>query len=74
MYGSNSSCCRSPATTRGTNLLLMFGYVTLALPYMYRAVDTGLRTIDVAHADGGRPEPRRGLDRRSSSASSCRTC
>ena len=24
-----------------------FGYVTLALPYMYRAVDTGLRAIDV---------------------------
>jgi len=32
----------------GTNILLMFGYATLALPYMYRAVDTGLRTIDVA--------------------------
>jgi putative spermidine/putrescine transport system permease protein len=31
----------------GTNVLLMFGYTTLALPYMYRAVDTGLRTIDV---------------------------
>jgi putative spermidine/putrescine transport system permease protein len=25
----------------------MFGYTTLALPYMYRAVDTGLRAIDV---------------------------
>ncbi|SEM73088.1 putative spermidine/putrescine transport system permease protein [Loktanella fryxellensis] len=32
----------------GTNILLMFGYATLALPYMYRAVDTGLRTVDVA--------------------------
>jgi putative spermidine/putrescine transport system permease protein len=32
----------------GTNLLLMFGYTTLALPYMYRSVDTGLRTIDIA--------------------------
>ncbi len=32
----------------GTNLLLMLGYTTLALPYMYRAIDTGLRTIDVA--------------------------
>jgi putative spermidine/putrescine transport system permease protein len=32
----------------GTNLLLMFGYATLSLPYMYRAVDTGLRTIDIA--------------------------
>jgi putative spermidine/putrescine transport system permease protein len=32
----------------GTNLLLALGYTTLALPYMYRSVDTGLRTIDVA--------------------------
>ncbi len=32
----------------GTNVLTLFGYATLALPYMYRAVDTGLRTIDVA--------------------------
>jgi putative spermidine/putrescine transport system permease protein len=31
----------------GTNILLMFGYTTLSLPYMYRAVDTGLRAIDV---------------------------
>ncbi|MDB5506779.1 MAG: spermidine/putrescine transporter permease [Devosia sp.] len=31
----------------GTNLLLILAYVALALPYMYRAVDTGLRTIDV---------------------------
>ena len=30
-----------------TNILLVFGYAVLALPYMYRAVDTGLRTIDV---------------------------
>src|SRR5690606_31117168 len=29
------------------NILLMFGYVVLALPFMYRAVDTGLRAIDV---------------------------
>lgn len=34
-------------TTRGTDLLLTFGYVVLALPYMYRAVDTGLATLDV---------------------------
>lgn len=31
----------------GTDVLLTLGYVALALPYMYRAVDTGLRTIDV---------------------------
>ena len=32
----------------GTDFLLTMGYTTLALPYMYRSVDTGLRTIDVA--------------------------
>ncbi len=32
----------------GTNILILFGYTTLSLPYMYRAVDTGLRAIDVA--------------------------
>lgn len=31
----------------GTDILLTMGYTTLALPYMYRAVDTGLRAIDV---------------------------
>ncbi|RFB79210.1 ABC transporter permease [Methylovirgula sp. 4M-Z18] len=31
----------------GTKILLVFAYVTLALPYMYRSVDTGLRAIDV---------------------------
>jgi len=35
-------------TARGADVLLAFGHATLALPYMYRAVDTGLRTIDVA--------------------------
>ncbi len=31
----------------GTNILILFGYAALSLPYMYRAVDTGLRAIDV---------------------------
>lgn len=35
------------SSERTTDLLLMFSYVALALPYMYRAVDTGLRAIDV---------------------------
>lgn len=30
-----------------TDLLLAFGYTVLALPYMYRSVDAGLRAIDV---------------------------
>lgn len=45
---NTSSFLPMTGSTMGTNLLLMFGYTTLSLPYMYRAVDTGLRTIDVA--------------------------
>ncbi len=45
---NTSSWLPLTGTATGTNILLMFGYATLSLPYMYRAVDTGLRTIDVA--------------------------
>ncbi|MGL4280191.1 MAG: ABC transporter permease [Albidovulum sp.] len=45
---NTSSWLPLTGSVMGTNLLLAFGYTTLALPYMYRAVDTGLRTIDVA--------------------------
>jgi putative spermidine/putrescine transport system permease protein len=31
----------------GANLLLLMGYTVLALPYMYRAVDAGLASLDV---------------------------
>ncbi len=34
-------------TTVGTDVLLVAGYMILALPYMYRSVDTGLQAIDV---------------------------
>lgn len=44
---NTSSWLPMTGTAMGTNILLMFGYATLSLPYMYRAVDTGLRTIDV---------------------------
>lgn len=44
---NTSSYLPLTATARGTDLLLMFGYVTLSLPYMYRAIDTGLQAIDV---------------------------
>jgi len=46
LYNS-SSFLPLTASERGADALLTFGYVTLALPYMYRAVDTGLRAIDV---------------------------
>ncbi len=32
----------------GTTTLIVAGYTVLALPYMYRSVDTGMRTVDVA--------------------------
>lgn len=44
---NTSSWLPLTGTPMGTNVLLMFGYATLSLPYMYRAVDTGLRTLDV---------------------------
>lgn len=31
----------------GTNVLIVAGYTVLSLPYMYRSVDTGMRTVDV---------------------------
>jgi putative spermidine/putrescine transport system permease protein len=46
LYNS-SSLLPLTATVSGTNLLLTFGYVTLSMPYMYRAIDTGLAAIDV---------------------------
>jgi putative spermidine/putrescine transport system permease protein len=46
MYNS-SSLIPLTNSVLGTNILLTLAYVGLSLPYMYRAVDTGLRTIDV---------------------------
>lgn len=43
----SSSLLPLTATARSTDLLLVFGYTTLALPYLYRAIDTGLRAIDM---------------------------
>jgi putative spermidine/putrescine transport system permease protein len=44
---NSSSWLPMTSSERATDVLLMCSYVTLALPYMYRAVDTGLRAIDV---------------------------
>ena len=46
LYNS-SSIIPLTGSTLGTDLLLTFGYVSLALPYMFRAVDTGLRAINI---------------------------
>ena len=44
---NTSSILPLTGTAGGTNFLLACGYATLVLPYMYRAIDTGLRSIDV---------------------------
>jgi putative spermidine/putrescine transport system permease protein len=62
LYNTSSWLPLTGLDQRAPNMLLMFGYATLALPYMYRAVDTGLRTIDVADADRGGAVAGRGLD------------
>ena len=46
MYNT-SSWLPLTETEIGTDALLSLGYVALALPYMYRAVETGMRAIDV---------------------------
>jgi putative spermidine/putrescine transport system permease protein len=38
---------RLTASNTGSDVLLVAAYVILSFPYMYRAVDSGLRTIDV---------------------------
>ncbi|MBC2836527.1 ABC transporter permease [Paragemmobacter straminiformis] len=44
---NTSSILPLTGSARGTDFLLAAGYATLSLPYMYRAVDTGLRAIEV---------------------------
>ena len=46
IFGS-SSWIPLTGNERATDFLLVCSYVTLSLPYMYRSIDTGLRTIDV---------------------------
>ncbi|MBI1170780.1 ABC transporter permease subunit [bacterium] len=44
---NTSSWLPLTGSTLGSDILLMIGYSVLSLPYMYRAVDTGLAAIDV---------------------------
>ncbi|QQR39814.1 ABC transporter permease [Devosia rhizoryzae] len=46
LYGS-SSFLPFTGSVLGTDVLLTCAYVTLALPFIYRAVDNGMRTIDI---------------------------
>ena len=48
LYGGGLKLFGTPVLVlTGTPILLLAGYVVLSLPYMFRAVDTGLRAIDV---------------------------
>jgi putative spermidine/putrescine transport system permease protein len=51
VFGLISTYSKPPLPLAGSDLgltaLLVFAYVVLSFPYMYRAVDTGLRAIDV---------------------------
>lgn len=44
---NTSSLLPLTGSALGTDALMVAGYTVLSLPYMYRAVDTGLRAIDV---------------------------
>jgi len=44
---NSSSWLPMTSASWSTNTLLACSYITLALPYMYRAIDTGLQAIDV---------------------------
>jgi putative spermidine/putrescine transport system permease protein len=44
---NSSSILPMTAASWSTDMLLGCSYITLALPYMYRAIDTGLQSIDV---------------------------
>ena len=46
LFGSNSWLPLT-ASTSGTDVLLVLGYVVLSMPYMFRAVDNGMAAIDI---------------------------
>lgn len=47
VFGLIRTYSRPPFALVSSPALLVAGYVVLSLPYMYRAVDTGLRSMDV---------------------------
>jgi putative spermidine/putrescine transport system permease protein len=44
---NSSSWLPMTSASWSTNVLLACSYITLALPYMYRAIDTGMQAIDI---------------------------
>ena len=51
VYGINSTFGRPPLSMTSspftTDILMAGGYIVLSMPYMFRALDVGMRTIDV---------------------------
>jgi putative spermidine/putrescine transport system permease protein len=47
VYGLVATFSRPPLAFVNSPLLLIFGYTIMSMPYMYRAVDTGLRAVDI---------------------------
>ena len=54
--------------------ILVLVYVVLALPFVYRALDAGVRGADLRTLTEAGPQPRRLAGRGCSSPSSCRSC
>ncbi|OQP87805.1 spermidine/putrescine ABC transporter permease [Rhizobium rhizosphaerae] len=46
LYGSDSMLPLT-VSTAGTNVMLVIGYATLSLPYVFRSVDNGMQTLDI---------------------------
>jgi putative spermidine/putrescine transport system permease protein len=61
LYGSDSFLPLTDTET-GADALLAFGYVTLALPYIYRSGRRRLTAMDVRTLDRGGREPRCAAD------------
>jgi putative spermidine/putrescine transport system permease protein len=51
VYGLNTTFGRAPLRLTSnaftSDILMVGGYIVLSMPYMYRAIDVGMRTIDV---------------------------
>jgi putative spermidine/putrescine transport system permease protein len=73
VFGLIRTYGRPPFPLVSSPALLVAGYTVLALPYMYRAVDTGLRAVDIRTLTEAALSLGAGWPR-SCCASFCQTC
>ena len=72
VFGLVRTFSQPPLLIVDSPVLLVAGYLVLSMPYLYRAIDTGLRSIDVKTlTEAGQAWGRAGAG--SSSTSSCQT-